>query len=720
MKHPFLQEKDFPDWSKMQAAHIDEDISEVLEHAELAILDITNLPINETLTYERTFEALDKALDPLNTAWGFVNHLDSVENNPSLREAFNAMLPKVTKFFTSIPLNPSLWKILQGYSQLEAIKALSKTKQRYIQETLTDFEEEGANLPSDKKETLRKVQEDLAEYTQKYSENCLDATNAWELIIKDASELEGLPNSAMQAAQESAKSKGLENAWRLTLQATSFIPVMTYAKDAKLRKKVWKAYQSIGRSEPHENKALVAQILQLRQQYATLLGKKNFAEYTTNRRMVKSANTAIEFIQSMQSQIESSFLNEYAQLKAFKNTTENTRDPSDSSKGEDQNTKGLEPWEIAFWCERKQLKEFDFDEETLRPYFPIEQVIKGLFKISETLFGLRVEPIKTQYKDPQADSDKGSIDALVDPSLSNLPEVWHPEVKLYNLYDQASGSLLGSFYTDWFPRASKRSGAWMNYLRTGQPDPDTGIMTPHLGLICGNLTRPLEDTPALLTHHEVETIFHEFGHLLHHLCGSVEVPSLNGVNVAWDFVELPSQIMENWCWERASLDLFAGHYKTGEPIPEELFNKMQASKNHLKALGTMRQLSLAKLDLDLHTDWVNESEIDLDSYLKNRLQGYQMPLETESMPITYNFGHIFGCPTGYAAGYYSYKWAEVLDADAFTRFKEEGLLNSKVGIEFREKVLSKGNSADPYELFYDFMGRSPSPEALLVRDGIKA
>ena len=717
MKHPFLQEKHLPDWSKMQAKHIVEDISEALKNAESSLLEITNLPINQGLSYKNTFEALDKALEPLNTAWGFVNHLDSVENNPNLRKAFNEMLPLVTKFFASIPLNPSLWKILQAYSTHDTVKELSSTKQRHIKETLTDFEEEGANLNDDMKETLRKVQEDLAELTQKYSENCLDATNAWELIIKDASELEGLPASAMQAAKESAKTKGLDAAWRLTLQTTSFIPVITYAKDAMLRKKVWEAYQSIGRTKPHENKDLVIKILKLRQQYATLLGKENFAEYTTNRRMAKSANAAVEFIQSMQVKIESSFVEEYQKLKTFKHASKNAH--TSPSEENSLSAIGLEPWEIAFWSERKQREEFDFDEENLRPYFPIEQVIKGLFTISETLFGLRVEQVKAQFKAPFPEA--GSKPPSLDHSKvkSDLPEIWNPEVGLYNLYDQASGALLGSFYTDWFPRASKRSGAWMNYLRTGHPDPDTGIMTPHLGLICGNLTPPLENSPALLTHHEVETIFHEFGHLLHHLCGSVEVPSLNGVNVAWDFVELPSQIMENWCWERASLDLFARHYKTGDPIPKELFDKMQASRNHLKALGTMRQLSLAKLDLDLHTDWSKQSEPDLDLYLKTRLLEYQMPLETESMPITYNFGHIFGSSTGYAAGYYSYKWAEVLDADAFTRFKEEGLLNPNIGIEFRDKVLSKGNSADPYELFHDFMGRSPSPEALLVRDGIR-
>ena len=700
MDHPFLQPKQLPDWSQMLPENIETDIHKALHTSQEAIDTISKLlETDADLNYSNTFEAFEKALEPLNIAWGFVNHLDSVNNSKDLRKAFNEMLPKVTQFYTDIPLNPSLWKVLKRYGQNdESVSQLSPTQQRHIEETLADFKEEGADLPETKKEQVRNIQKELAELTQKYSENCLDATNAWEHIVQDATQLEGLPESALQAAKESAQAKGYDNAWRFTLDATSYIPVMSYAKDPTLRKTVWQAYQSIGREAPYDNQDLVEQILNLRHTYAQTIGKETFAEYTTNRRMVKNGQSASSFIESMHKQIKSAFDSECALLKDYKASMT------------DQKDKALEPWDVGYWSEQHQKEHYQFDEEALRPYFPIDKVIDGLFSICEKLFNLSIESVEAIYIDPKASNGVAS-------NPKQLPEVWHPDVKLYNLYDKQTHALLGSFYADWHPRESKRSGAWMNYLRTGSR---TGTHTPHLGLICGNLTPALKDTPSLLTHHEVETIFHEFGHLLHHLCGTVEVPSLNGVNVAWDFVELPSQIMENWCWERESLDLFARHYQTDEPIPEALFEKMQACKNHFKAMGTMRQLSLAKLDLDLHRDWVLDHSQAIDNYLKDRLKDYHFNFSTPTRPIVCNFGHLFSSTTGYAAGYYSYKWAEVLDADAFTRFQNEGLLNSETGLAFRDTILAKGNSEDPYKLFQDFMGRKPSTDALLKRDGILA
>ncbi|MGH7945173.1 MAG: M3 family metallopeptidase, partial [Opitutaceae bacterium] len=355
----------------------------------------------------------------------------------------------------------------------------------------------------------------------------------------------------------------------------------------------------------------------------------------------------------------------------------------------------LAPWELAFRAEKLRRSRYDFDEEALRPYFPMDAVIAGMFELVSRVFSLRV----------------------VERQAGAEIETWHPEVKFYDLFDRA-GRHLGSFYADWHPRESKRGGAWMNYLITGGPRPD-GTRAPHLGLICGNMTPPAERRPALLTHREVETVFHEFGHLLHHLLGEVEIKSLNGVNVAWDFVELPSQIMENWTWERESLDLFARHHETGERIPDAIYAKMIAAKNFRSASVTMRQVAFAKMDLLLHmrtSEFANEN--DVEPKVRALIADCLIPTEPPAPTIVKRFTHVFSDPVGYAAGYYSYKWAEVLDADAFTRFKREGLFSPAVGSAFVAQVLSRGNSADPTELYRAFMGREPDLNALLQRSGL--
>ena len=335
---------------------------------------------------------------------------------------------------------------------------------------------------------------------------------------------------------------------------------------------------------------------------------------------------------------------------------------------------------------------YDFDEEELRPYFSIDKVLNGMFRIAENLFGLKIK------------------------NHSGEEASWHDEVKVYDLFD-ASGELLGHFYADWHPREEKRGGAWMNYLDTGGPLND-GSRDPHVGLICGNMTAPVGDKPALITHREVETVFHEFGHLLHHLLGRVDIKSLNGVNVAWDFVELPSQILENWCWNRESLDQFARHFETDAPIPEALFEKMVAARNFQSAMGMMRQLSLGKMDLEMHLNSESYYEGDLEVALRAAIDGYLVPTSIPSGIIVHRFTHLFSSAVGYASGYYSYKWAEVLDADAFTRFEKEGINNPKTGRDFRECILSKGNSEDPSVLLKNFMGRDPDPMALLKRSGL--
>ena len=693
MLHPFLQNDFHIKWATLTPEHIETDIGKALDEARSAVDAVAAQ--QPPLTYTNTVAALDEGLEALTRAWGLVSHLDSVNNSPELRAAHNAMLPKVSEFFASIPLNEALWETLRAYSVESGDEDLSPTKRRYIEETLADFREAGADLPPEQKKRAGEIQSQLAELTQKYSENCLDGTNAWEKIVTDERQLSGLPKSALDAARQGAEQKGTEG-WRFTLQAPSYIPVMTYADSDALRKEVWSAYAAIGRSGEHDNRQLVPQILDLRHEFAQLVGQENFANHVTERRMAASGQAALEFGDEIFQKVRAQFEKEAEQLRRYKAAEKGL--PID-------HPSLLEPWEVGYWAEKQRKASYAFDEEALRPYFPIDRVISGMYEIAQQIFGLRIE---------ERDTSKVEVPT----AATREAQVWHEEVKFYDLFDFETDEHLGSFYADWHPRESKRGGAWMNYFITGNRDPSVGERSPHLGLICGNLTPAVGDQPALLTHREVETIFHEFGHLLHHLCGDVEVKSLNGVNVPWDFVELPSQIMENWCWERESLDRIARHHETGETIPQELFDKLIAARNYMKASANVRQLAFGKMDLELHIHWPDSAQEDLDAFVENVLQDYNAKYKTQAKSNVFNFSHLFSSPTRYAAGYYSYKWAEVLDADAFTRFQEEGILNAETGRDFRTKILAKGNSEDPEKLYKDFMHRAPDPDALLHRDGL--
>lgn len=657
------------------------------------------------MDFDSVFIGYERALGPLSEAWGLVGHLDAVANSDPLRAAYNEMLPKVSDFFTRLTLNESIWDLFITYARTDGAKKLTGIQRRFMNETMADFRQNGAELPKDKKERLAALQSELALATQKYSENVLDSTNAWELIVTDAARLRGLPEVVKEAARAEARAKGLGTdeapVWRLTLKSPSMIPVLEHAEEEALRREVWEASATIGRSGAYDNTDLVWQILRLRQEKAELLGHPHFPNLVLQRRMAKDGATARSFITDLHARIAKPFAGEARALQEFR--AEATGTPPQP----------LEPWQVAFWSERQRKALYDFDAEQLRPYFPIDGMLSGMFRLCETLFGLSINERASLYIEPGHEPPTGT-----QPAEQGGPvEVWHPEVKFYEIRD-ADGTHLGSFYADWHPRDSKRGGAWMNYLKTGHPTRADRARTPHLGLMCGNMTPSTPGQPSLLTHDEVETVFHEFGHLLHHLLGDVDIKSLNGVNVAWDFVELPSQLMENFCWERESLDFFARHYQTGESIPPKLFKKMLSAKNYQSALATMRQLSLGKLDLDLHLTAPHPQGRTLDEVAEDILDGYLMPLKTRPPTMARRFTHLFADPTGYAAGYYSYKWAEVLEADAFSRFKAEGVLSAKVGREYRDRLLSRGNSADPAELFRDFMGRDPDADALLRRSGL--
>ena len=697
----FLEDTFLVDWSKLTPDRVEPDVRAALARAREAIEAFKSQQPSE-LSYERTLLGLESATRELDRAWGLVAHLDSVLNSPELRKAYNAMLPEVTAFYTSIPLDPRVWAVLKAYAPTPGAAALTGVRRRFLDETVAGYIESGADLPEDRKVRLAALNARLAEITQKYTENVLDSTNGWELLVTDEARLAGLPESARAAARQSAAAKGRPDAWRFTLHAPSLFPVLQYAEDESLRREAWEGSSGVGRGGAWDNTALVAEILALRQEKAALLGKASFADLVLARRMAGDGARALRFTDDLHLRVRERFSRETAELEAYR-----ARRQGDA-------VRPLRPWEFGFWAERLRRELHGFDDEALRPWFPVDGVVKGMFSLFGGLMGFSVVGRDALYTDPR--TGERTVIPAAEPRAEGAPvPVWHPEVRFYELRD--GDRHLGSFYTDWFPRESKRGGAWMNFLRTGGPRAD-GTFAPHLGLMCGNFTPPIAGRQALLTHDEVTTVFHEFGHLLHHLLCEVEVESLAGTRVAWDFVELPSQVLENWCWYRESLDTFARHHETGAPLPDELLAKLDAAANFRSASTCMRQLAFGKMDLDLHLRAARGETVDLDAHWNDTLAEW-LPGTTQRVPaMARRFTHVFGDATGYACGYYSYKWAEVLDADAFSRFRKEGLLNPKVGRELRDRILARGNSAPAAELYRDFMGRDPDPEAMLVRDGL--
>jgi oligopeptidase A len=646
-------------FDQIDAANVEPAVDELLADAAKRV-DAATADPNPLLAMDTMTERLDYALS-------VVRHIESVATTPAFRAAFNAVQPKASAFYSSIPLNEGLWKAMQKYAAAEEGRTLQGTQKRFLTKTIDSFKRHGADLDAAGKTRMKEIDVALSEATTKFSENVLDATNAWEMVVTEEAQLQGLPPSAVGMARAAAESKSVAG-WRFTLQGPSYLAVMTYLDDARIREQVWRAYNSRAASGPHDNRALMTRILQLRNEKARLLGFKDFSDLVLDDRMAHTGERAQNFLRDLRSKTEKRFREENQELEQFAG-------------------KKLEPWDIAYWSEKQRAALYDFDEEALRPYFPLDRVVSGMFQIFSRILGIRVAQVH------------------------DMP-AWDPAVKTFEVRDAETNAHLGSFYADWYPRENKRGGAWMDSLITGNPAGGH----PHLGLICGNLTPPVDGKPALLTHREAETIFHEFGHLLHHLLSRVEVRSLAGTSVAWDFVELPSQIMENWCWERPALDLLAGHWETGAAIPEDLFQKLKRAKTFRAANAQMRQLGFGFVDLALHREW--DGKEDPVAFARRVLKDYAAAPLPEDYAMITGFTHLFASPVGYGAGYYSYKWAEVLDADAFTRFRKEGVFSEQVGREYRDKILARGDSQDPAELYRSFMGRDPDPQALLERAGL--
>ncbi len=674
MSNPLIQLGFEIPFDEIEAAHVVPAVDELLASARATIAAIVAQP--GPRTYANTLGALEDATEPLERTMTIVGHLESVATTDALRDAYNATLPKVSAFWSELAMNEGLYRSVRAFSETDDAAALGATEKRFVKKTLDDFRRHGADLDPDDKAKLQAIEVELTQLTTEFAQHVLDETNAFELVLNDESKLAGLPESAKQAAAENAKAKGVEG-WRFTLQAPSLIPLLTYLDDAGIREQVWRAYNTRATSGERDNRPFIARILELRRAKAELLGYRDFADLVTEDRMAKNGAKAQAFLEDLRDKTQAAFERENAELRAFRRELEG------------EAAAEMQAWDTAYYAEKQRQAKYDFNEEELRPYFPLERVLDGLFATAQALYEVKIV----------------ERDAVT----------WDPKVKSYEIRDP-DGTTIAAFYVDLFPRENKRGGAWMNSLVSVAYVEDAPL--PNLGLFCANVNPPVGGKPALLTHREVETLFHEFGHLLHHCFSRVRVRSLAGTNVAWDFVELPSQIMENWCWERSGLDLFAAHHETGEPIPDALYDKMVRARTYRAANAQMRQLGFATTDLALHRHYDPSRDGDVMEYARANLQHYSPSSLPDDYAMLAGFTHVFGHSVGYAAGYYSYKWAEVLDADAFTRFKKEGITNPAVGLAFRETILSKGNSEDPAKLYQDFMGREPRLEPLLERTGL--
>lgn len=627
-------------------------------------------------TWEDFVTPLDDAVERLRRAWGQVSHLNAVANSAELREVYNANLPRVTDFFTALAQNEQLYRRYKALRASPEFERLSPAQKKVIDNELRDFRLGGAELSPDHKAQFKRNAERLAALSSKFNDNVLDATNGFELLVEEEPRLAGIPEDVLETARQAAAEQG-KTGWKFTLHAPSYLPVMQYAEDRDLRSRMYRAFSTRASEfgpEKLDNSGVILEILRLRRAQARLLGFRNYAELSLQPKMAESPEQVLSFLRELAARARPYARRDLDELRAFGRSKLGMND--------------LEAWDIAFVSEKLRLDRYAFSDQEVKQYFPEDVVLPGMFRVVETLYGVTI----AQAQAPR----------------------WHEDVRFYEIRDR-DGVVVGRFYVDLYARPTKRGGAWMDDAITRRRKAES-LQTPVAYLNC-NFSRPTGSKPALFTHDEVITLFHEFGHGLHHLLTQVDVLGVSGINgVEWDAVELPSQFMENFCWEQDVLSGMTRHVESGQPLPDELFRKMHAARNFQCGLQTVRQIEFALFDMRLHSDFDPE--------------GTQTPLALLDevrrevavlMPPAYNrfpngFSHIFG--GGYAAGYYSYKWAEVLSADAYSLFEEKGTLNPEIGERFREEILARGGSRPALESFVAFRGREPRIEALLRHSGM--
>jgi len=627
----------------------------------------------ESASFENTIEALDYSGEELDRISSIFFNLNSAETNDEIQKIAQEVSPLLSEFSNDITLNENLFKRVKAVYDSKAELDLTTEQATLLDKKYKSFSRNGANLPEDKKQKLRAIDKELSQLKLKFGEHILAETNKFEMLLTDESDVSGLPEGAKEAAKQLAESKG-KNGWLITLDYPSYIPFMTYADNRALREKLSKAFGSKGfKNDELDNQDIVLKIANLRFERAHLLGYKTHAHFVLEERMAKTPEKVNEFLNELLEKAKPAAKKEFEKLETFAKELDSL----------DQ----LQKWDSAYYSEKLKQKLFSLDDEQLKPYFKLENVINGAFTVAEKLFCLKFEEVNTIDK-------------------------YHDDVLTYKVVD-AEDNLVSIFYADFFPRAGKRNGAWMTSYKS-QMIKNGKNERPHVSIVC-NFTKPTKSKPSLLTFNEVTTLFHEFGHALHGMLANTTYPSLSGTSVYWDFVELPSQILENWCYEEETLKLFATHYETGEVIPMDLIEKIKASATFHEGMQTLRQLSFGMLDMSWHG--VDPTKItDVKVHEVEAFGETQLYPDVEENCMSTAFAHIF--QGGYSSGYYSYKWAEVLDADAFEYFKEEGIFNKTVADKFKTYVLSQGGTEDPMTLYQKFRGHEPKPEALLRRAGL--
>ncbi|WP_323951119.1 oligopeptidase A [Aeromonas veronii] len=680
MNNPLLTMDSLPPFSQIKPEQVQPAVIQAIADCKQKISDV--LAQRDPHTWDSLIAPLEEVNDRLSRIWSPVSHLNSVLNSEALREAHDACLPLLSEFQTYVGQHEGLYQAYLALSQSDDFPLLSGAQRKEIQNTLRDFRLSGIGLPAEAQQRYGEIQARLSELASRFSNNVLDATQGWHKLVADEAELAGLPDSVRAAARQMAELKGKEG-WLFTLDIPSYLPVMMYADNRELRAEMYEAFTTRASDQgPNagkwDNSAIMSELLTLRRELAQLLGFANYAELSLATKMADKTEQVVSFLTDLAAKSLPQGKAELEEIRAFA--------------AEQHGQSELAAWDLAYYAEKLKQHKFSISDEQLRPYFPASKVVKGLFEVVKRVFGMKVR-------------ERLGIDT------------WHPDVRFYDIFD-ADDELRGSFYLDLYAREHKQGGAWMDVCLGRRYRQDGSLQKPVAYLTC-NFNGPVDGKPALFTHNEVVTLFHEFGHGIHHMLTRIDVAGVAGINgVAWDAVELPSQFLENWCWESEALAFISGHYETGEPLPADLLEKMLTARNFQAAMQMLRQLEFALFDFRLHQEFDPANPAQLPALLDEVRSQVAVMTPPVFNRFQHSFSHIFA--GGYAAGYYSYKWAEVLSADAFSRFEEEGIFNPATGQSFLKNILEKGGSKEPMELFRAFRGREPKVDALLRHSGIAA